>query len=56
MQKSWIEGYHIGSTSVTGLVAKPIIDILIEVSDIEEIDRKKRDLNTLDTKRSVKMV
>ncbi|MGG2185758.1 GNAT family N-acetyltransferase [Bacillus altitudinis] len=41
IQKIWIEGYHIGSTSVTGLVAKPIIDILIEVSDIEEIDRKK---------------
>lgn len=30
--------YHIGSTSVPGLAAKPIIDILLEVSDIEELD------------------
>ncbi|MDR0121978.1 GrpB family protein [Bacillus sp. FSL W8-0920] len=41
IQKSWIEGHHIGSTSVEGLVAKPIIDILIEVSHIKEIDRKR---------------
>ncbi|WP_370425499.1 GrpB family protein (plasmid) [Pantoea vagans] len=31
--------HHIGSTSVTGLSAKPIIDILLEVSDIHELDR-----------------
>jgi GrpB-like predicted nucleotidyltransferase (UPF0157 family) len=30
--------HHIGSTSVPGLAAKPIIDILIEVSDVEELD------------------
>ena len=30
--------YHIGSTSVKGLKAKPIIDILIVVSQIEEMD------------------
>ena len=29
---------HIGSTSVIGLVAKPVIDILIEVSNLEELD------------------
>ena len=27
---------HFGSTAVPGLVAKPIIDILVEVSDLEE--------------------
>lgn len=41
IQKNWIEGHHIGSTSVEGLVAKPIIDILIEVSHIKEIDKKR---------------
>ncbi|MYL32657.1 GrpB family protein [Pontibacillus yanchengensis] len=31
--------HHIGSTSVPGLAAKPIIDILIEVFDINEVDQ-----------------
>lgn len=31
--------HHIGSTSVPGLSAKPIIDILLEVYDINELDR-----------------
>ncbi|MGD8106365.1 GrpB family protein [Pantoea sp. FN0302] len=31
--------HHIGSTSVPGLSAKPVIDILLEVSDINELDR-----------------
>lgn len=31
--------HHIGSTSVTGLVAKPIIDMLPEVSDISHVDQ-----------------
>ncbi|WP_413453195.1 GrpB family protein [Erwinia persicina] len=30
--------HHIGSTSVPGLSAKPIIDILVEVTDINELD------------------
>lgn len=30
--------HHIGSTSVPGLSAKPVIDILLEVSDISELD------------------
>jgi GrpB-like predicted nucleotidyltransferase (UPF0157 family) len=30
--------YHIGSTSIPGIYAKPIIDILIEVNDINKID------------------
>jgi GrpB-like predicted nucleotidyltransferase (UPF0157 family) len=32
--------HHIGSTSVLGLAAKPIIDILIEVPGLESIDDK----------------
>lgn len=34
-----IKLYHIGSTSVPGLAAKPIIDILGEVSDIELVEK-----------------
>lgn len=30
--------HHIGSTSVPGLSAKPVIDILIEVANLEELD------------------
>jgi GrpB-like predicted nucleotidyltransferase (UPF0157 family)/RimJ/RimL family protein N-acetyltransferase len=30
--------HHIGSTSIPGLKAKPIIDILLEVRDIEQVD------------------
>lgn len=30
--------YHIGSTSVPGMVAKPIIDILVEVQEINKVD------------------
>ena len=30
--------YHIGSTSIVGLSAKPVIDILIEVKNINAID------------------
>jgi GrpB-like predicted nucleotidyltransferase (UPF0157 family) len=34
-----VEIYHIGSTSVTGLKAKPIIDIMAVVKDITSVDR-----------------
>jgi GrpB-like predicted nucleotidyltransferase (UPF0157 family) len=34
--------HHIGSTAIPGIVAKPIVDILVEVRDIQEVD----DLNT----------
>ncbi len=30
--------HHIGSTSVPGLMAKPVIDILIETTDVAELD------------------
>jgi len=31
--------HHIGSTSVPGLAAKPTIDILLEVQDIQSVDK-----------------
>jgi GrpB-like predicted nucleotidyltransferase (UPF0157 family) len=34
-----VEIHHIGSTSIPGMHAKPIIDIMIEVQDIEKVDR-----------------
>lgn len=34
----WSSVYHIGSTSIPGIVAKPIIDILLVVHKIEKLD------------------
>lgn len=38
---------HIGSTSVPGLVSKPIIDIAVEIPSSEEIDLLIKSLETL---------
>lgn len=35
-----MEIHHIGSTSVEGLCAKPIIDILVVVADLVQLDLK----------------
>jgi GrpB-like predicted nucleotidyltransferase (UPF0157 family) len=42
--KSQVSIYHIGSTSVPGLRAKPIIDILIEAENLELIDFVTEDM------------
>jgi len=39
--------HHIGSTSVPGLAAKPVIDILIEATDITLIDHATPHLEAL---------
>lgn len=31
--------HHIGSTAIPGIVAKPIVDILVEVKDIQKVDQ-----------------
>ncbi|MGG3508547.1 GrpB family protein [Paenibacillus lautus] len=38
LQEELVKSYHIGSTSVPNLKAKPIIDILLVVNDIGELD------------------
>ena len=39
--------HHIGSTAVPRVPAKPIIDILLEVSDLAELDRRSSHMGTL---------
>ena len=36
--------HHIGSTAIPGILAKPIIDVLVEVRDIERIDAFNRQM------------
>lgn len=38
LQGELVNSFHIGSTSVPGLKAKPIIDILLVVNDINKLD------------------
>jgi GrpB-like predicted nucleotidyltransferase (UPF0157 family) len=38
LEKEIVSAHHIGSTSIPGMYAKPIIDILLEVKDITKID------------------
>ncbi|CAA6680149.1 MULTISPECIES: GrpB family protein [unclassified Lentimonas] len=42
-----VQVFHIGSTSVKELAAKPIIDIMIEVESLEELDRNKEAIASL---------
>lgn len=39
--------HHIGSTAVPGLAAKPIIDILLEVKDVNELDSHNSEMEKL---------
>jgi len=39
LSKEIIKAHHIGSTSVPNLVAKPVIDILLEVKDVNSLDK-----------------
>ena len=42
-----LDVHHIGSTSVPGLAAKPIIDIILEVSSLEDLDQRESALASL---------
>lgn len=39
--------HHIGSTSIPGIYAKPIIDVLVEVSDLIEMDGQSSAMQSL---------
>ena len=39
--------YHIGSTSITGLAAKPIIDIMVAVRSLEKVDCVEGDFSKI---------
>ena len=41
-----LEVHHIGSTSVPGLPAKPIVDILLLVTDLKRVDKCRKDLES----------
>jgi GrpB-like predicted nucleotidyltransferase (UPF0157 family) len=45
--RNCIEIHHIGSTSVPGLSAKPIIDMLPVVRDIQEVDKATKAMESL---------
>lgn len=47
MNNEIINMYHIGSTSIPGIYAKPVIDILIEVKDINDIDNYNKGMESL---------
>lgn len=47
LKNEMIEIYHIGSTSIVGLAAKPVIDILIEVKKIDTIDQYNPQMESL---------
>lgn len=40
--------YHIGSTSVPGIKAKPILDFVLEVEDMEAFIKESRNLESLE--------
>lgn len=39
--------HHIGSTAIPGILAKPIIDMLLEVGDLDLLERKTAKLEAL---------
>jgi len=42
-----IDIHHVGSTAIPGIKAKPVIDILVEVKDIEGVDQHNHKMKEL---------
>ncbi|MCP4179768.1 MAG: GrpB family protein [bacterium] len=47
LSKEIINIYHIGSTAVPNLIAKPVIDILLEVKNVEFLDKYNNDMELI---------
>ena len=47
MSDEIVEIHHIGSTSIPNIHAKPVIDILIGVKDIENVDKHNKEMEKL---------
>ena len=47
--------HHIGSTSIPGMTAKPIIDVLLEVRDIERVDAYNEPMGRLGSCRPLRL-
>jgi GrpB-like predicted nucleotidyltransferase (UPF0157 family) len=43
----FVSAHHIGSTAIPGIVAKPVIDILLEVDDVARLDTRTHALKQL---------
>lgn len=39
--------HHVGSTAIPGILAKPIIDILVEATDLGKVDERKTGMESL---------
>lgn len=47
LESNLVEIYHIGSTSIPGIYAKPIIDLLVAVKEIDKVDRHNTAMGNL---------
>jgi GrpB-like predicted nucleotidyltransferase (UPF0157 family) len=46
-EEIFIDIYHIGSTAIPAIKAKPIIDIMVEVKDINKVNRYNKQMEKL---------
>lgn len=45
---NFVAAHHVGSTAIPAIVAKPIIDLLIEVAEIDAVDAHNAEMNALE--------
>ena len=55
LSENLVASYHIGSTAISGLKAKPVIDILLEERSLSEVDRTMESWKGLDTRQKENM-